>query len=52
MDMVKRRWIMTSEGLKCVDCEGLRKFDHHKHNFGHPGDVPEPPQPPAPQSIK
>lgn len=24
-DMVNRKWIMTSEGLECVDCEGLEK---------------------------
>ena len=37
-DMVDRRWIMTDQGLKCVDCEGLnehrdenRERKHHIH---------------------
>jgi len=26
--MVNRRWIMTGEGLACLDCEGIE--DHRK----------------------
>ena len=45
-DMVNRRWIMTSEGLNCLDCQGLedrgnRWKEHH-----------EPPAPPAPPGEK
>lgn len=32
-DMVGRRWVMTQEGLKCVDCEGLE----NQHNINHVG---------------
>jgi hypothetical protein len=28
-DMVNRRWIMTSRGLECVDCEGLENVVKH-----------------------
>jgi phage shock protein PspC (stress-responsive transcriptional regulator) len=28
-DMINRRWIMTEEGLKCVDCEGLISVKDH-----------------------
>lgn len=26
-DMLSRRWLMTAQGLKCVDCDGLDKDD-------------------------
>ena len=29
-DMVNRKWIMTKQGLECVDCEGLENI--HQHN--------------------
>lgn len=28
-DMINRRWIMTENGLKCIDCEGLISVDEH-----------------------
>ncbi len=35
-DMVGRRWMMTSEGLACVDCEGLskRRKKDYMNNIG------------------
>jgi phage shock protein PspC (stress-responsive transcriptional regulator) len=48
-DMVGRRWIMTANGLKCIDCEGLRdnsidnirsrhpRIPRHPGHPGHPG---------------
>jgi CO dehydrogenase/acetyl-CoA synthase beta subunit len=24
-DMINRRWLMTEEGLKCIDCNGLEE---------------------------
>lgn len=27
-DMLNRRWIMTSKGLECIDCEGLENVVH------------------------
>ncbi len=29
-DMVNRRWIMTNQDLKCVDCDGLENVKKHK----------------------
>jgi len=40
-DMVNRRWIMTKQGLKCIDCEGLEVSK--KENAFEP-----PPLPPIP----
>ena len=35
-DMVSRRWIMTADGLKCLDCEGLnRDNDDENHERKH-----------------
>ncbi|MES2133244.1 MAG: PspC domain-containing protein [Bacteroidota bacterium] len=28
-DMINRRWIMTENGLKCIDCEGLISVEEH-----------------------
>lgn len=28
-DMINRRWMMTEEGLKCVDCDGLISVEDH-----------------------
>jgi phage shock protein PspC (stress-responsive transcriptional regulator) len=28
-DMINRRWIMTENGLKCIDCDGLISVDEH-----------------------
>jgi phage shock protein PspC (stress-responsive transcriptional regulator) len=41
-DMLGRRWIMTDEGLNCVDCGGL-EIIHSR---------PEPPKPPQPPVNK
>jgi len=40
-DMVGRRWIMTKEGLECIDCDGIEKEEDKYNHF------PEPPAPPA-----
>jgi phage shock protein PspC (stress-responsive transcriptional regulator) len=45
-DMVGRRWIMTVDGLKCVDCEGLEDSEDESKEFKHPSIPPAPPQPP------
>lgn len=42
-DMVNRRWIMTSRGLDCIDCEGLELRKSHDERFG-----PSAPPPPLP----
>ncbi len=44
-DMVGRRWIMTEEGLNCVDCNGLEMI----HSRPTP---PQPPNPPVPSDKK
>ena len=32
-DMVNRKWVMTKQGLECVDCEGLENVrNHHTEN--------------------
>lgn len=34
-DMINRRWIMTEEGLKCLDCEGLISVkDYQEGKYG------------------
>ncbi len=43
-DMLGRRWKMTSQGLECVDCEGLEYFNHE--------DGVHIPPPPAPAPIE
>lgn len=43
-DMVNRRWIMTKQGLKCVDCEGL-------DNVEIPEIISAPPTPPVPSET-
>jgi len=40
-DMVGRRWIMTKEGLECIDCDGIEKEEDKYDHF------PAPPAPPA-----
>ncbi len=30
-DMINRRWIMTENGLKCLDCDGLISVDDHNN---------------------
>lgn len=49
-DMVNRRWIMTPEGLDCIDCEGLEdrrvRVDINPH--GIPMEEMGPPPPPVP----
>ena len=32
-DMINRRWVMTENGLKCLDCDGLISVDEHIENF-------------------
>ncbi|MBA3665749.1 MAG: PspC domain-containing protein [Bacteroidetes bacterium] len=39
-EMVNRRWVMTKEGLECIDCEGL-EVNEDEH------DLPAPPLPPG-----
>ena len=39
-DMVNRRWIMTTRGLKCIDCKGLDIVEE-------PETPPAPPAPPV-----
>ena len=41
-DMVSRRWIMTNQGLACIDCEGLEKTEK---NNDMPFEAPKPPSP-------
>ncbi len=43
-DMVNRRWVMTENGLKCLDCDGLAINNNDDDGFdGHP----TPPTPPT-----
>lgn len=37
-DMINRRWIMTENGLKCIDCEGLISVDEHYSDDSNDGD--------------
>lgn len=30
-DMINRRWMMTENGLKCLDCDGLISVDEHNN---------------------
>ncbi len=39
-EMVGRRWIMTEEGLACVDCNGIEQNENKI-------DIPQPPTPPG-----
>jgi phage shock protein PspC (stress-responsive transcriptional regulator) len=48
-DMVGRRWIMTDEGLACVDCNGL---EDHSHDYDHVIPPPVHPQHPGHPSEK
>lgn len=53
-DMVNRTWIMTHQGLECVDCTGLEAtIDDMRHEYieiEHP-EMPEPPEAPeAPEA--
>lgn len=41
-DMVNRRWIMTKQGLKCLDCDGLEVSTKEK-------ELEIPPPPPVPE---
>ncbi len=44
-DMVGRRWIMTNDGLACVDCDGIEDL---RKKYGHDINIPPPPPlPPA-----
>lgn len=45
-DMVNRRWIMTSRGLECIDCNGLSLEGLDPNHF-----PPTPPLPPNPNGI-
>jgi phage shock protein PspC (stress-responsive transcriptional regulator) len=38
-DMINRRWTMTENGLKCVDCDGLISVDDHNNVFDEEIDV-------------
>ncbi|MES2591942.1 MAG: PspC domain-containing protein [Bacteroidota bacterium] len=44
-DMVNRKWVMTKQGLECVDCEGLEDTDKK-------AEVAPPTAPPAPPRGK
>jgi phage shock protein PspC (stress-responsive transcriptional regulator) len=50
-DMVERRWIMTKQGLKCVDCDGLENAREtiSGSELNHDSEIPPPPLPPAPK---
>lgn len=43
-DMLNRRWIMTKQGLECLDCEGLERLAKPMEDISVP---PAPPLPPA-----
>ncbi len=48
-EMIDRTWIMTEEGLDCVDCHGLDVIRPRQRRHG----TPETPEPPAePKHIK
>lgn len=46
-DMLGRRWKMTSQGLECIDCEGLDKYNHL-----HDDMIPPPPAPAPMEETK
>jgi len=49
-DMVNRRWIMTNDGLECVDCDGIgdESPDEKNHkNIEKYHEIPPPPPPPG-----
>ncbi len=37
-DMINRRWVMTDNGLKCVDCDGLISVDDHLDGIDNDSD--------------
>lgn len=41
-DMVNRKWIMTQQGLECIDCEGLENVRKHSRNELSTLKVPSP----------
>jgi phage shock protein PspC (stress-responsive transcriptional regulator) len=45
-EMVNRRWVMTKDGLSCIDCEGLDKDNFDEEHFPTPPVPPGPPSPP------
>ncbi len=47
-DMVGRRWIMTEDGLSCIDCQGLDLEDSDKKIDAV---IPPPPAPQAPLNV-
>jgi phage shock protein PspC (stress-responsive transcriptional regulator) len=56
-DMVNRRWIMTKQGLRCIDCEDLQTLDFDEHDTLDPHDLHDMPaphalEPPPPPSAK
>jgi len=38
-DMVNRRWMMTENGLKCLDCDGLISVDDHNNDVDEEIDI-------------
>jgi len=46
-DMLGRKWMMTEEGLNCVDCSGLEETRSRRHHRLDP--PPAPPAPPEPE---
>jgi phage shock protein PspC (stress-responsive transcriptional regulator) len=49
-DMVNRRWIMTNDGLECVDCEGIDERsleEKNRENIEKYHEIPPPPPPPG-----
>lgn len=38
-DMINRRWIMTENGLKCLDCDGLISVDDHNNGVDEEIDI-------------
>lgn len=51
-DMVNRTWLMTPQGLECVDCTGLEAtVDDAKHESIEVIEVPEAPEPPEAPEV-
>jgi phage shock protein PspC (stress-responsive transcriptional regulator) len=53
-EMVGRKWIMTEEGLSCVDCRDLDLLHHSRrhHRHSEDPDAPQPPSPPQPPAKR
>jgi hypothetical protein len=51
-EMIGRRWMMTEEGLNCIDCEGLEVRSKHQHHTAlySPESPKTPEEPEAPEA--